>query len=257
MGCCCARRACTASAAQHANEANNLHSLAVQMRPVLECAGQVVTTLHNLLIVGGERGMNASLGIHDAHACRFILWATKGRIGYEELLELIASTDAEVAAQFGVTRIRSSKPRRRSSRLADKVAVLDGGKFLYDQLSERFCHGRADWQGASLNGGVVSMDTDQDAYAFAGLMDFLANYMVVMNAYAGLVPCRWRCAAWLDARMGRRDAGRRMRSEDCVPGSSRRGDDDSVGIQQRGARNWPRTLSPGDTAPGAKVSARC
>ena len=33
-----------------ANDSNNLHSLAVQMRPVLECAGQVVFTFWNAYI---------------------------------------------------------------------------------------------------------------------------------------------------------------------------------------------------------------
>ena len=33
-----------------ANESNNLHSLAVQMRPVLECAGQVVLVIHTLCL---------------------------------------------------------------------------------------------------------------------------------------------------------------------------------------------------------------
>ena len=33
-----------------ANETSNLHSLAVQMRPVLECAGQVVFFFHNAMI---------------------------------------------------------------------------------------------------------------------------------------------------------------------------------------------------------------
>ena len=39
-----------ASAVLRANESNNLHSLAVQMRPVLECAGQVVFFFHHLVI---------------------------------------------------------------------------------------------------------------------------------------------------------------------------------------------------------------
>ena len=33
-----------------ANESSNLHSLAVQMRPVLECAGQVVFFFQNMMI---------------------------------------------------------------------------------------------------------------------------------------------------------------------------------------------------------------
>ena len=36
-----------------ANETSNLHSLAVQMRPVLECAGQVVFFFQNMMIAPG------------------------------------------------------------------------------------------------------------------------------------------------------------------------------------------------------------
>ena len=39
-----------AIAVLRANETGNVHSLAVQMRPVLECAGQVVLIFHNLMI---------------------------------------------------------------------------------------------------------------------------------------------------------------------------------------------------------------
>ena len=46
-----------------ANERNNVHSLAVQARPVLECAGQVVLTFHHLVIAPDlsvvDRYMNA------------------------------------------------------------------------------------------------------------------------------------------------------------------------------------------------------
>ena len=37
-----------AMAVRSANEAGNIHSLAVQMRPALECAGQMVTIFGNL-----------------------------------------------------------------------------------------------------------------------------------------------------------------------------------------------------------------
>ena len=39
-----------AVAVLRANETSNLHSLAVQMRPVLECAGQVVFLFQNTMI---------------------------------------------------------------------------------------------------------------------------------------------------------------------------------------------------------------
>ena len=38
-----------------ANQNGNVHSLAVQMRPVLECAGQVVLVFHNQFIEPGTR----------------------------------------------------------------------------------------------------------------------------------------------------------------------------------------------------------
>ena len=73
-------------------------------------------------------------------------------------------------------------------RQADKVAPLEGGQDWYRYLSEYFCHGRADWRGHSLQGGVTSINTVQDEYALAGLMDYLVNQVAVMNAYAALCP---------------------------------------------------------------------
>ena len=76
----------------------------------------------------------------------------------------------------------------RSLRQEDKVAPLEGGKEWYRYLSNCFCHGEVDWRGHSWQGGISSINTVQDEYTFAGLMDYLVNQVAVMNAYAALCP---------------------------------------------------------------------
>lgn len=177
-----------AVAAQHANDSGNLHSLAVQMRPVLECAGQVVFIVHNSTIVGGERGLNSILDYEDANAFRYIIGATGGNIGRREFREMILSADSKAAALVGAPKIRTAKPKRRSSRQADKVAMLANGKSWYDQLSGQFCHGRTEVKGPSWQGGLVSMNTIEDEVTFAVMMDYLVHQVIVMNAYAARCP---------------------------------------------------------------------
>ena len=174
-----------------ADETNNVHSLAVQMRPVLECAGQVAFIFHNLVIAPDltmepERAANAVLGYLNADYYRTIIGATKGQVGHTELLETISAVAAAAAASAGMPTPEMDKGR--SLRQADKVATLAGGKALYDHLSEYFCHGRADWRGHSWRGGVVSMDMVQDQLTFASLMDYLVEQVAVMNSYAALCP---------------------------------------------------------------------
>lgn len=48
-----------------ADKNSNVHSLAVQMRPILECAGQVVLIFHNLMIAS-ERGASVFRGYINA-----------------------------------------------------------------------------------------------------------------------------------------------------------------------------------------------
>ena len=176
-------------AVHQANESSNLHSLAVQMRPVLECAGQVVFIMHNLMIVGGERGLHQSLDYHDATAFRYFIETTKdGGVGRKELRKMLSSVDAEAAALVGAPKIRTKKPKRSRVRQADKVSMLPEGVGWYDYLSKRFCHGQTDWKGPSYQGGVISIDTVPDEIVFAVLMDYLANQVAVMNAYAMLCP---------------------------------------------------------------------
>ena len=161
-----------------ANENNNVHSLAVQMRPVLECAGQVVLVFHNLMIEP-ERGVSVVLSYMNADYYGTFIRLTKGGVSHEHLL-------TQISEASGMSKEEAAKGR--SLRQADKVAQLDGGKDWYGYLSECFCHGKADWTGHSWQGGVSSINTVQDEYTFAGLMDYLVNQVAVMNAHAALCP---------------------------------------------------------------------
>ena len=174
-----------------ANKANNMHSLAVQMRPALECAGQVVYIFHNLMIAPNltmepERAANVVGGYMNADYYRTIIGATKGKVGHKELLEKISEAVEAATANEGMPKPEMDKGR--SVKQADKVATLAAGNSWYDFLSEYLCHGRADWRGHSWCGGVVTMNMVQDEFTFAGLMDYLVRQVAVMNAYAALCP---------------------------------------------------------------------
>ena len=70
----------------------------------------------------------------------------------------------------------------------DKVAELVGGESWYRYLSDYFCHGNPAGVGDTWYGGVVSVNTARDEVACAGMMDYLANQMAVMIAYAAMYP---------------------------------------------------------------------
>ena len=132
-----------------ANETNNLHSLAVQMRPVLECAGQVVFYFHNRMIAPDllmvrERALEVVGDRLNADHYQTFRARTKGKVSPEELREVEAQ---EAAAAF----VGAPKPKtRKGGRLnqADKVAMLQGGQEWCRYLSDHFSHGKvANWRG--------------------------------------------------------------------------------------------------------------
>ena len=125
-----------------ANETENMHSLAVQMRPALECAGQVVLMVGTSL-KGREGDLWKAVEFFDMAVCGTLIRATKGTIGHDELLEMIERADSEAAASVGAAKRRwPPLGRVRTIEQAEKVSELIGGRAWYDYLSHRFCHGR-------------------------------------------------------------------------------------------------------------------
>lgn len=179
-----------ACAVLKANENNNVHSLAVQARPLLECAGQAVFIFHHLFIAPGfqmepERALDKVNSYVDADFYQTLIKTTKGAVGHEELLQMIEDAASKVAKKFGEPIPKRRKGKR--LRQSDKVAMLRGGKAWYDYLSEYFCHGEANWTGPSFEGGVSSMGLDHELMCVL-IMHYLVDQMAVMNAYASLYP---------------------------------------------------------------------
>ena len=175
-----------AVAVLRANEASNLHSLAVQMRPALECAGQVVFIMEKHVIGEGDKALNSMIEYIDANLYFHLAKTTKGAIGKKMFREMALSAQAKAAELAGAPKIKTAKPKKKRARPSDKVAMLEDGKIWHDELSERFQHGRSDLKGPSRQGGVVSMDTVEDEMGFADFMNYLVRQMDVMNASAAL-----------------------------------------------------------------------
>ena len=181
-----------ADAVLRANESSNLHSLAVQMRPVLECAGQVVFIFRTTMIdpdvfMKRERAAELVGSRFSADHYQTLRARTKGRISPEELHEVEIQAQEAAAASVGAPK----QKRRKGGRFAhvDKVAPLENGPEWYRYLSEHFSHGNVpDWRGFSARGGVISIHRVEDAFAFLGLLSYLVNQVAVMNAAAALCP---------------------------------------------------------------------
>lgn len=194
-----------------ANETNNMHSLAVQMRPVLECAGQVVFLFHNLIVepeltMERESALNVVGDYLNADYYQRVIGMTRGGVDHKELLETTFAAEAAAAASVGMPEPKTRKGKR--FKQADKVAALAGGNSWYDYLSEYFSHGRADWTGLSWRGGVMSIDTVADEFTFAGLTDYLVEQVAVMNAYASLCPVSEGVGQWIGPTLAQLRQGR-------------------------------------------------
>lgn len=197
-----------------ANETNNQHSVAVQMRPVLECAGQVVFLFDNLIIAprlatDRKRAASAIGGRINADYYDTIIRATKGKVGHDELLATISDVEESAAQSVGELTPEKSQVGRLNH--TDKVATLRGGKAWYVHLSKRFCHGSGDLRGPTWRGGVGSMNTWRDELAFAGFMDYLVEQLNTMNAYAALCPtAEGDRQRWFEPTLARLKEGREI-----------------------------------------------
>ena len=120
-----------------ANETRNLHSLAVQMRPVLECTGQVVFFFQNAIIEPNAEEFGHRVNVDHYQTLRR---RTKGTVSAEKLREVEAQAQELQRRSSGRTKPKRRKGRRFTK--ADQVAILAKGPEWYGYLSELFSHGR-------------------------------------------------------------------------------------------------------------------
>ena len=166
-------------AALRANKSGNIHSLAVQMRPALECAGQVVSIFKNLFDKGPSAERRIGQYINSDYY-QMVIRLSKGQTKYTEILEMI--NEADPAGNNPVRKIRKFRE-------SEKVKDLEFGDHWYRHLSSCFFHSDLSaLKGLSYFGGVSSCNTMYDEYAFAVLMDYLAHQAMTMLMYESLCP---------------------------------------------------------------------
>ena len=167
------------TAALIAHKGSNLHSFAVQMRVVLECAAQIVDTAQ-----GAYEGTPKAVARHVNRFERDFQYAmdnlSRGQITPVEIQGMIVSA-RRASGQVG------NKPPRRET-IADKLAALPHGKSWYDHLSECFCRDNSSaLKEPSYRGGVLSINTLEDCLAFAIFLDYLAEQVIRMLVGYGFV----------------------------------------------------------------------
>ena len=166
-------------AALMANKLDNMHSLAVQMRPALECAGQVVSLFKDLY--GKHPGAENRISRYiNADYYQTIIRLSRGQTDHTEILKQI--NDVDLTNQEPIRKIKSFKE-------LEKVRDLEFGANWYRHLSENFFHSDLEaLKNHSYFGGVSSCNTMYDKYGFAALLDYLAHQMMVMVMYAAVCP---------------------------------------------------------------------
>ncbi len=143
-----------------ANETDNLHSMAVQMRVVLECAAQIKTRV-TLLSIGSQDAFARILNETESDYVTAILRASRGQVGRDVILKSIAKTRGQP---------EWPSPRRVS--VTDRIQSLYGGSVVYDHLSEHFCRTAADaLAGPAFNGGVLKAPKHEIDHASLGTLN--------------------------------------------------------------------------------------
>ena len=96
-------------AAARANRESNIHSLAVQMRPALECAGQVVSVFRDILgkLPGAESRI---IEYANSDYYQTVIRLSRGQVGHNEILSKInASVPARTEPVHKVKSLRESE----------------------------------------------------------------------------------------------------------------------------------------------------
>lgn len=165
-----------------ADRHQNIHSMAVQFRVVLECAANVVS-FANMAAHGTPSEYKRQVNM-----CEYEAWSATTK--------LVGSTDfrAEMREALIETRMEvgySSQKDPKRTTISDKMSQLVLGREWYAHLSERFCEGdESTLSQAPLYGGVVFKNSESLQFVRALFLDHLAHYLILMAAGAGLLLSR-------------------------------------------------------------------
>ncbi len=162
---------------RYANKKNNLHSLAIHLRVVLECAGQIVRKFNNF------SNKNPNEFFIRVSEYQTIMHNMTGRIpnikDKKTHLSFVRNTAEDHRAGLASDlKVKIPKIRWRSS---EAVNHLEFGNGWYDHISRYFFHsGIEDLKSTSYTGGVLSNNRPFDTYMFAFFLDYLVHQSLVM-----------------------------------------------------------------------------
>ena len=167
------------AAVLRANEQNNVHSLGVHARVLIECAAEVAVTGH-LAVERTPKALERVLNAQELDTHQLLRRITRGQISREELE---AST---TRAREGIGLFDGKQPRRTT--IADRVSVLTEGKMWYDYLSRGFCDSGVDALRKSPgSGGILPAPEWQFDLAFTVILNCTITYVCQMLlAYGAL-----------------------------------------------------------------------
>lgn len=167
------------AAVLRANEQNNVHSLGVHARVLIECAAEVALTGH-VAVDRTPRALERVLNAKEFDTHQLLRRITRGQISSEELE---AST---TRAREGIGLFDGKQPR--GTTIADRVSVLTEGKVWYDYLSRGFCDSGVDALRKSPgSGGVLPAPEWQFDLAFAVILNCAITYVCQMLLVYGVL----------------------------------------------------------------------
>ena len=167
------------TAALRANQTSNMHSLAAQMRPALECAGQVVTTM-KVLLDGSYKARASVMRRANADFFQTVTRVARGQLDPRKIL--VDNPNIQLASK-DMDRVKGRLS------LQDTVKDLKFGEWWYQHLSQSFYHsGVSELKGDFYSGGVRSTNSAGDQIAFALFMHYLNDQVLVMIHYAAMCP---------------------------------------------------------------------
>lgn len=159
-------------AALVANSLNNIHSLAVQLRVVLECAAQVQSIAH-AAEKGTEKEVRRVSNVNEYNTAKALRALSRGQQGGEEFWPVVLDARQAVGDH--------SKRKIRRVTIKDHLTFLKDGPELYDLLSTSFCAPEPKFANRwSALGDVSQPPEDVESFMFGYLLDCLAGAMLLM-----------------------------------------------------------------------------
>lgn len=158
-----------AIACLRANDMNNLHSLAVQMRPALECAGQIRIYMGAVL----DKRIDVLDEYFNSTYFQLVMHDSGGSVDDKTVLADIAKADPTG---------RGHARKQRPYRMTDTVASLQNGREWYSYLSDCFYHSEIENLAGPLDrGGVHCQNSVHDIAAFAHFLDYLGEQVALLT----------------------------------------------------------------------------